>query len=176
VPGSLGRRPGRPRTTVVHVIVYYPRVNEASNLDPRLTEAATDLVHVFHGAARQVPPSPARDLTLGQMRLLYLLHREGPQPMGRVAEVFELSHTASTGFVTRVERHGLIARRHRSDDRRVVECQLTDEGRRFVEELSGIRLDVIRQALSTLEPADLEEFRRLVHHIRARQESLEGRA
>ena len=33
--------------------------------------------------------------------------------MGGIAEVFDLSSTASTGFVQRVERHGLVARHHR---------------------------------------------------------------
>jgi len=124
-----------------------------------------DLIRVFHDMPRMVPSSPARDLTMGQMRLLYLLLREGPQPMGRVAEIFELSSTASSGFVARIERHGLVARSHRSDDRRVVECALTDAGRRFIEDLSGVRLDVMRQALSTLEPPELAEFQRLVRHI-----------
>ena len=65
---------------------------------------------------------------MGQIRLLFLLRREGPQPMGRLAELFDLSPTASSGFVARIERHGLVVRRHRSDDRRIVECELTEAG------------------------------------------------
>jgi len=122
---------------------------------------------------RHDPPSPARDLTLGQMRLLFLLRREGPQPMGRIAEVFDLSSTASTGFVGRIEHHGLVERRHRLDDRRVVECALTEPGERFLDELSGVRLDIIRAALSTLEPDELIEFHRLLGRIRERQEPRE---
>lgn len=139
-------------------------------MDQRLTAAATDLVGVFHGMPRQDPPPPARDLTFGQVRLLFLLAREGSQPMGRIAEVFDLSSTAATGFVARIEGHGLVQRRHRSDDRRVVECALTDLGERFLEELSGVRLDVIRSALSALEPGELAEFHRLLCRIRERQD------
>ena len=135
-----------------------------------MTAAAIDLLGVFHGMPRQVPPSPARDLTMGQIRLLFLLKREGPQPMGQIAEVFDLSSTAATGFVGRIEGHGLVERRHRSDDRRVVECALTDVGERFLEELSGIHLDVIRAALSALEPAELADFHRLLRRIRERQD------
>ena len=109
-------------------------------------------------------------MTLGQLRLLFLLQREGPQPMGRIADVFDLSSTASTGFVERVERHGLVQRQHRTDDRRVVECALTDAGRRFVGGMSGFRLDLIRHALSALGPSDLTEFQRLLRVIRDRQE------
>ncbi len=150
---------------------YYSRVPEVSTRDALVTAAATDLIRVFHGMPRQFPPSAARDMTFGQVRLLFLLQREGAQPMGRIADVFDLSSTASTGFVARIESHGLVERRHRSDDRRVVECVLTDAGQRFLDGFSGIRLDIIRHALSALEPDDLAEFGRLLCVIRDRQDN-----
>jgi len=151
-------------------------VTEGTATEQQLTDAAADLVGVFHGMPRQAPPSPARDLTMGQIRLLYLLGRDGSLPMGRIAEVLDLSSTAATGFVARIERHGLVERRHRSDDRRVVECALTATGERFLEELSGVRLDVIRSALAALEPDELAEFHRLLRRIRERQGPQESTA
>jgi DNA-binding MarR family transcriptional regulator len=144
----------------------------ASNApDAALAEAAQALAAAIHLATpRGVPPTPARDLTFGQARLLFLLLREGPQPMGRIAEVFDLSSTASTGFVQRVERHGLVARHHRSDDRRVVECALTDAGRAFTEELAGLRLDAMRRTFSVLDPDELAEVTRLLRLIVARHQ------
>lgn len=148
--------------------MYYPRVTEPSSGDDLLTEVATDLLAAFHAMPRDIPPAPARDLTLGQIRLLYLLLREGAQPMGRIAEVFDLSSTASSGFVGRIERHGLVKRHHRSDDRRVVECSLTDAGSRFLQGFAGIRLDLIRHGLETLEPGELAELGRLLRIVRDR--------
>jgi DNA-binding MarR family transcriptional regulator len=133
-----------------------------------LTDVATRLLAAFHGMPREVPPAPARDLTLGQIRLLFLLLRDGPQPMGRIAEVFDLSTTASSGFVARIERHGLIQRRHRSDDRRIVDCWLTDAGRNFLQGISGIRLDLIRHRLATLDHDELAELGRLLRLVRER--------
>jgi DNA-binding MarR family transcriptional regulator len=150
--------------------VYYQRVPEVSANDDRLTAAAGELLAVFHRMPRQVPPAPARDITLGQLRLLFLLRHEGALPMGRIADVFDLTPAASTGFVGRIERHGLVERRHRSDDRRVVECVLTDAGRHFLDSLSGIRIDTIRRAIAALEPDDLAQFERLLRVIRDRQE------
>ena len=140
--------------------------------DDELTAAATELLGIFRVVPHQVPPVPASDLTMGQIRLLFLLRREGPQPMGRLAELFDLSPTASSGFVARIERHGLVIRHHRSDDRRIVECELTDAGTRFLQELSGDRIDTVRVALAALEPAELAEFRRLLRRIREGQEGL----
>jgi DNA-binding MarR family transcriptional regulator len=143
-------------------------VPEQIQRDASLTDIAEAMLGAFHVSAPEAPPLPARDLTLGQMRLLFLLLREGPQPMGRIADVFDLSSTASTGFVSRVERHGLVERRHRSDDRRVVECALTADGTRFLQGISGMRLDLIRQRLAVLEPGDLAEFGRLLQVMRDR--------
>jgi DNA-binding MarR family transcriptional regulator len=136
-----------------------------------LTVAAIELLGIFRVVSHQVPRLPASDLTMGQIRLLLLLRFQGPQPMGRLAELFDLSANASSGFVARVERHGLVARHHRTDDRRIVECELTDAGGRFLEELSGDRIDTIRSALSVLDPAELTELRRLVRRIRDGQET-----
>jgi len=138
--------------------------------DPRLTEAAVDLLKVFRGMPRIVPPAPVRDLTLGQLRLLFLL-RSGPQPMGAIADVFDLSSTAATGFVDRVERHGLVERRHRLDDRRIVECVLTADGQHFLDEVVGVRIESVRTALGVLSPRQLSGFHRLVRTIIERQEA-----
>jgi DNA-binding MarR family transcriptional regulator len=150
------------------VRVYYPRVPEPTTREEALTDAAEAMLGAFNVVPRDVPPAPARDLTLGQIRLLFQLLREGPQPMGRIAEVFDLSSTASSGFVSRIERHGLVERRHRSDDRRVVECALTEAGTRFLRGISGMRIDLIRQRLAALEPDELSEFGRLLRLIRDR--------
>lgn len=149
-----------------------PAARKTRPSEDELTAAATELLGIFRAVPHQVPPVPARDLTMGQIRLLFLLRREGPQPMGRLAELFDLSPTASSGFVARIERHGLVVRHHRSDDRRIVECELTEAGTRFLEELSGDRLDTVRAALTALEPAELVEFRRLLRRIHEGQEGL----
>jgi MarR family transcriptional regulator, organic hydroperoxide resistance regulator len=133
--------------------------------DEELTATATDLLGLFRKIPHQVPPVPAADLTMGQIRLLFLLRREGPQPMGRLAEVFDLSPTSSSGFVARIERHGLVVRHHRSDDRRIVVCELTDDGTRFIQELSGLRIDSIKASLSALDATELAEFRRLLRRM-----------
>ena len=86
---------------------------------------------------------------MGQLRLLLLLRREGPQPMGRLAEIFDLSPTASSGFV---------------------DCELTEAGIHFLQELSGDRIETVRVALAALDATELTEFRRLLRRILEHQE------
>jgi DNA-binding MarR family transcriptional regulator len=148
-------------------------VNELPDADHRLTAIVTDLARIFHSTPQRVPPPLVRDLTLGQLGLLFRLQRNGPMTMGDIAEVFDISSTASSGFVSRVERHGLVERRHSSTDRRIVECRLTEAGERLVGEISGVRSDAMRRAIGTLDGPELTTFGSLVATIRERLERTE---
>jgi DNA-binding MarR family transcriptional regulator len=113
-------------------------------------------------------PARARDLSLGQLRLFFLIRTEGPLTMGRIAELFGTGQAAATGFVERIERHGFLERRHRSDDRRVVECHLTAEGAMLLDELGGLHRESLARALSVLTDEELGEFDRLLRLIGTR--------
>jgi DNA-binding MarR family transcriptional regulator len=112
--------------------------------------------------AHDIPHWVAQELTFSQMRLLFLLSKNGPAPMSRIAEWLGVSLPTATGIVERVERHGLVARQHRLDDRRVVDCGLTDAGRRLIDEVSGMRVEMMRQYLAVLSDAELSQMARLI--------------
>ena len=110
----------------------------------------------------EVPEWVAQELTFSQMRLLFLLHKKGPAPMSRIAEWLGVSLPTASGTVERVERHGLVTREHRLDDRRVVDCRLTDAGRSLIDEISGMRLEMMRRVLGVLSEDELAQMARLV--------------
>jgi DNA-binding MarR family transcriptional regulator len=118
------------------------------------------------------PEWVAQELTFGQMRLLFLLGKHGPSPMSRIAEWLGVGLPTASGTVERVERHGLVARQHRLDDRRVVECQLTDAGRHLVEEISGMRLEMMRRFLGVLKEDELADMARLIAIVLERTKSM----
>jgi DNA-binding MarR family transcriptional regulator len=124
----------------------------------------------MHGP--DVPDWVAQELTFGQMRLLFLLGKHGPSPMSRVAEWLGVGLPTASGTVERVERHGLVARQHRLDDRRVVECQLTDAGRRLVDEISGMRLEMMRRFLGVLNEDELADMARLIAIVLERTKTM----
>jgi DNA-binding MarR family transcriptional regulator len=110
----------------------------------------------------EVPDWVAQELTFSQMRLLFLLSKNGAAPMSRIADWLGVGLPTASGAVERVERHGLVARQHRLDDRRVVDCQLTDAGRRLIDEISGTRVEMMRQVLRVLSDEELGQMVRLV--------------
>jgi DNA-binding MarR family transcriptional regulator len=130
-------------------------------------ESAFDDLDAVWGQG-EMPDWFAQELTFAQMRLLFLLERHGPTPVSRVAEWFGVGLPAASGIVDRVERHGLVERRHRLDDRRVVECSLTGEGRQLIEDVTGIQRRRMRQLLGVLTEAELADFAHLLSTVRDR--------
>ena len=73
------------------------------------------------------------ELTMPQARTMFLLHRRGPTRMGVLSEHQGCGLPSATSMVDRLVRKGLVERVQDPSDRRVVACQLTDEGRKAVE-------------------------------------------
>jgi DNA-binding MarR family transcriptional regulator len=114
------------------------------------------------------PPWLARDLTLGQMRLLVRLRRAGSMTMGQVADDLGVTVASATGAIERIERQGLVLRIHGTEDRRIVVCRLTPAGEQITADLAGVRANAWRRILGTLDDAELAEFARLVHLLAER--------
>ncbi len=132
-------------------------------------ESAFDEIDAVWGhGPNDIPGWVGQELTFAQMRLLFLLQRNGPAPVSRVAEWFGVGLPAASGIIDRVEKHGLLERHHRLDDRRVVECDLTESGRQLIDEMSGLQRRLMRQLLSVLSEDELEEFARLIKTVRDR--------
>lgn len=135
---------------------------------PTLDEVAGHLVAAFRPRPPEPKTWPAREVTLGQLRTLFMIRREGPLSISRVAESVGVGAAAASGFVERIERHGLVERRHRTDDRRIVDCHLTQAGERLLDELAGVRTEALRRALSVLTPEERLALDTLLREISAR--------
>lgn len=143
---------------------------------PTVDEVVHHLFAAFRPHEHKPAEWPARDVTLGQLKTLFMLRGEGPLSIGRIAESFGIGAAAASGYVERIERHGLVERRHRTDDRRVVECHLTASGAQLLEQLAGMQINAMRQALGVLTPEELAEFDRLITIIASRLTPTETQA
>jgi DNA-binding MarR family transcriptional regulator len=137
-------------------------VSEASPTQFEIEAILDDLGGLWEMHGSEVPAWAEQELTFGQMRLLFLLGKHGPSPMSRIAEWLGVGLPTASGIVERVERHGLVARQHRIDDRRVVDCQLTPSGRHLIDEIYGMRLEMLRQFLAVLTSDEQAEMARLL--------------
>ena len=147
-------------------------MTEASLPTPTIEEIASHLERVIQLDTSPDPPDwIAANLTFGQLRVLFLLRDQGPVSIGALADRLGVSLASASETIDRLERHELVVRHHREDDRRVVACQLSDRGQQLVEEIAGVRLEGMRRLLGVLTPAELTEFDRLIRLIVARLEA-----
>jgi DNA-binding MarR family transcriptional regulator len=136
------------------------------------TDTLADIQAHVQALGRLMPKGPPRwahhDLTFGQLRLLFVLGQSGPVSIGQLADTLGVTDATASEFVDRVERRGLAVRSHRADDRRVVDCRLSDEGARLLAEIQGARQDSMRQVLAVLTADELSDFDRLLRTMAER--------
>lgn len=102
----------------------------------------------------------ALDLTMAQMKVLFVLNHEGPAIVTDLAEALGVSAPSVTGTVERLVRAGLVERRDDPADRRRVINALTPAGQALVERLHQGRRARLLAALARLEAPALDELER----------------
>ena len=134
------------------------------------------LAEIWESGPADVPEWVAHELTFSQTRLLFLLGKNGPSPISHVAEWLGVGMPTASGAIDRLERHGLVTRHHRRDDRRVVECVLTDDGRDLLDQINGMRLEGLNRFFAVLNDKELAEMARLITIVseRIRRQLEEG--
>jgi DNA-binding MarR family transcriptional regulator len=98
------------------------------------------------------------DITGQEMRALETLEREGALMMKSLAGHLSLAANSVTSLVDNLERRGMVRRRRREDDRRVVEVELVDRGRQALEAVMEGELEFCRNMLVLLSEEDQDLF------------------
>jgi MarR family 2-MHQ and catechol resistance regulon transcriptional repressor len=118
-------------------------------------------------------------LSLVHLNVLTALEAEGPLPMKRLADVMDVSDAGATGIVDRMEKRGLIERRHSADDRRVVLVYPTDAGAKVFSDMASHRRGMLSSVFAELtdeEMAALLVGMRAIHVARERLRAAAGLA
>ena len=123
-----------------------------------LDEALAHVQALFQAARKGPPLWVQHDLRFGQLRLLFGLAQSGPVSIGHLAGILGVSDATASEIVDRLERRGLVIRSHRSDDRRVVECRLSDAGASMLADIAGARREALRAPLSVLTVGELVQL------------------
>jgi DNA-binding MarR family transcriptional regulator len=110
-------------------------------MTPRLDD---QLCFALYAASRAVisayqPVLAALEITYPQYLVLMVLWEEGECRVTRLGERLELDSGTLSPLLKRLEARGLVERRRRSDDERVVEVRLTTEGKRLEKQAISIQ-------------------------------------
>jgi len=108
------------------------------------------------------------------LKVLTMLDTDGPASMSHLAEALDVSVASMTGIVDRMERRGLVERRHEEKDRRVVLVVPTQAGLDVFREIDERRRSGLGKVLGQLSRKELEGLlrgHRALHAARSRAAS-----
>ena len=94
-------------------------------------------------------------ISMTQLHVLNLLDRHGEMAMSRLADMLDVSMSAATGLVDRVEEHGYVERIRVPSDRRVVLARITDAGRQLLDDIDSVQTEILDRILDGLDETQL---------------------
>lgn len=97
-------------------------------------------------------------LTPGQVIMLHFIYRENQCCLSKLAEMLEVSPSAITIMVDRLENQGIVNRIRDNDDRRVVKVELTGVGRKKINQVYQLRNEIIQHCLTQIDLNKIESF------------------
>lgn len=116
--------------------------------------------------------SPVREkLSTQEIRVLRTVARQDCCPMSAIADTICLSLSSVTGLIDRLVEKRLVKRDRSADDRRVVQVELTEEGRELNEEATSRQVAFANDLLKGLNAQEQEALLSLMGKVAERIES-----
>jgi DNA-binding MarR family transcriptional regulator len=111
-------------------------------------------------------------LSMVHLNVLMLLQSNGPLQMSRLADLLDVSVASATGIVDRMEKRGVVERRHSETDRRVVEIHLTKRGAAVFTVIDAERKKRLRKLVALMGDAELGALLQGLRALRDAREKL----
>lgn len=102
----------------------------------------------------------AEGLCLSDFMVLEVLLHKGAMTISAIGDKVLLANASMTAAVDRLEKRGLVTRKHSAEDRRVRLVDLTEEGRPFITHLYAQHARQIEELTGELDAKEREQLRR----------------
>jgi DNA-binding MarR family transcriptional regulator len=114
---------------------------------------------------RRPPEDEGPDCSREEIRALVVLGSHGRSIMSSLAEALGVPLSTATHTVDRLVARDLVVRKRSEEDRRIVEVEISDYGRKAQETFRRRRRAMARSWLLPLSPAERENFLELMEKI-----------
>ncbi len=137
-------------------------------------DSIVETIIYLYTESRRLTKGMAREvgLTGPQLTVIKLLESFHDLSLSSLSERIRAQNSTVTGIIDRMEREGLVRRERSTSDRRVVHIRLSEKGHKLAREIQVEPMEIFRDALASLCPADLRDLLRIMnqlqHHVRAR--------
>jgi MarR family transcriptional regulator, organic hydroperoxide resistance regulator len=138
-------------------------INEKQKLTEHILNTVEKIYNMFGPAVPQEWLSS--DITVTQLRILLVLHTAGTLKMSDIAAKLNVTLPTATVIVQNLVRKNLVQRDVSPEDRRLVICKLTAEGKALIEKIWGFGRLTIGMLLQGLTETQLNHTVELADHI-----------
>ena len=112
-----------------------------------------------------IPDISSRGLTPSQFGVLEALLHKGPLTVNEIIEK-TLSTSGNMGLViSNLERSGFVIKKVSETDRRSRTIELTDEGRKLIEEIFPLHVEIVNKMFSGIELSEKEQMAELMKKL-----------
>src|SRR5437667_6156973 len=128
------------------------------SIDDKARRLTDDLQIVLEGVAGadHKNPTVSKQLSAQEIRVLNTVGREECCIMSGIAGAIRLSLSSVTGLIDRLVEKKLVRRDRSNEDRRIVQVELTQEGRQLHEAAMQGRVESARDLLKSLSAEEQE--------------------
>ena len=102
------------------------------------------------------------NLTIAQLKSLFLIAREGSMNTKSLAEGLGVTSSNVTGIIDRLVKQGLVSRQENPEDRRMLRLRVTDKGEDI---LTSLREETISSMSEVLARMSIEELSSLARGL-----------
>lgn len=146
-------------------------------MESRKTELIDQLIgyhQQFFQTMRPIVPHEwlEMDLTMTQLKVALCLATEGPARVSALASFLGVSTATMTGIADRLVQHDFIIRYHDPSDRRAVICELSEKGKKIINQMWEVGSNRTRQLLERMTADQLEYMHQGVADLLAAAEEL----
>ncbi len=113
-------------------------------------------------ASGHAPEIVAVDVTMAQLKALYLVAARGSLHISALSELLGVTLSTGSGLVERLVDQGLLERRHDEIDRRHVVVRATPQGVELLERMRELNAQRVRSLLRALDDTDLAALGRVL--------------
>jgi DNA-binding MarR family transcriptional regulator len=107
----------------------------------------------------------AQIINFQEAHLLMSIGTKGPLTMSEIARILQLTLSAVTAVVDKLQKKNFVRRARTEEDRRLVRVELTAAGRKFYNLVESAHLTLTDSMLKILDPAEREIFLGLFRKI-----------
>lgn len=126
------------------------------------------IAHVDHRYTLEMQAALGADrFSRAEWRTLAILSSRDGVSIGELADVTLLKRSTLSRVADRMERQGLVTRKPREDDARIIEVYITERGRSVFQDILRVASRQYERAVEGLSDADLDRFYQTLRHMLA---------